>query len=72
MPSTGHNPTKKGDWLCNTGSDVRGEKCRCKVKQGPPKSVHKNYPEEKLIAMRLVGVYLDEDVPQGYYNLQKA
>ena len=61
-----HNPTKKGEWVTNVPRSVKGYWPRrdAKYSQGDPKGSDK-FPVEKLKELKIVGVYLDEDIPDG-------
>jgi len=62
-----NEPTKKGDWVSNAVGSIRSLYPRRKAAlvQGPPMATHR-YTEAELREKRIIGVYLDEDIPEGY------
>lgn len=56
----------KGEWLTNHPRTYRGWFPRrdAKMVDGPPKATDK-YTVDELLAMKQVGVYLDEDIEDG-------
>ena len=61
-----HNPKLKGDWITNNAGHIAGYWPRrdALIVEGPPRATHK-YTVEELQGQKIVGLYLDEDIPQG-------
>lgn len=61
-------PTNKGDWLMNFPRSIKGLRMRrAKLKEGEPYPT-KMFTTEELKEKKIVGIYLDEDCPDGYYS----
>lgn len=60
------NPGKKGDWVTNFPRSLKGYWPRrdAKLVEGPPKATFAHTVEE-LQGRKLIGIYLDEDIPAG-------
>lgn len=78
--SAGNNPTKKGDWVTNFPRSLKAMWPRrdAKLVEGPavlpPAGGPKDYQHRSLKCdarefmqrRNYIGVYLDEDIPEGY------
>ena len=60
----------KGEWLTNVPRTYKSWNPRRELKlvDGPPKVVSENFDLDYLTSRKIVGVYLDEDVPEGVEN----
>ena len=60
----------KGEWLTNVPRTYKSWHPRRELKlvDGPPKVVSENFDLDYLTSRKIVGVYLDEDVPEGIEN----
>lgn len=63
-----NGPTNKGEWVTNFPRSIKGVRKRnVKIIEGDPKPT-KQYSTKQLKRMKIVGIYLDEDCPDGYYS----
>lgn len=63
-----NGPTKKGEWVTNFPRSIKGLKKRnVKLFEGEPVPCGP-YTVEHLKQMKIIGIYLAEDCPDGYYS----
>jgi hypothetical protein len=60
---------KKGDWVTNTPRSIKGYWPRrdAVLVEGPPHATD-TFTTEQLQEKRIVGIYLDEDIPEGIHS----
>jgi hypothetical protein len=64
--TTLRNPTEKGEWVANNPDSIMSYWPRrdAALREGTPNATFR-YTVQELLDMNFVGIYLDEDIPEG-------